>query len=187
MVTLPAQIADWSLDSTADPASGFRLTGADNELLRVYRHPSGETIRLYVGYHQYQKEGKELTDGRSRSPRGVTSRITLALPSETVELNQLLLPSAGGQAGVLFWYDVNGRILTNLYVAKGYTIWDALTRGRTNAAVVMIEWRADDADLERARAMAVGFADAVVPLLRGYLPSQRASHGNAQLVTQSTP
>ena len=41
---------------------------------------------------------------------------------------------------MLFWYDVNGRIVADFYRLKSYTIWDAVTRRRTNGAVVMIAW-----------------------------------------------
>ncbi|HEU4938198.1 MAG TPA: exosortase W [Vicinamibacterales bacterium] len=170
--TLPAQIDGWSADATEDSASGFRLAGADDELVRAYRHPSGETVRLYVGYHRYQIQGKELTDGRIGA--GVFSTIRLPLTSESVEINRSLQTKAGNRAGLVFWYDVNGRILSNLYLAKGYTLWDGFTRGRTNAALVMIEWRGRAGeDTEGAEQRVLQFADAVVPLLRDYLPSLR--------------
>ena len=104
-------IADWSLDSTADSTSGFRLTGADNELLRVPGILGGNdpTARAITN----TRRRRELTDGRSRAPRSESSQISLALPSEIIELNRVVLPKAGAQTGMLFWYDVNGRILTN--------------------------------------------------------------------------
>jgi len=187
LLTLPSQIAEWSMDPLADSTPGFRLAGADNELFRAYRHPSGKTIRFYVGYHQYQQEGKELLDGNNRTDQGESSQVSLVLPSEeTVALNQIVERRPDSRKGVLFWYDVNGRIVTSLYLAKGFTIWDALTSGRTNGAFVRIEWSAADAaDFEHARQMALGFADAVVPLLREYLPSQHARRADARASIES--
>ena len=185
---LPAQIDEWSADANEDSASAFRLAGADDELLRAYRHPSGETVRLYVGYHQYQIEGKELTDARIGA--GVFSTIRLPLTSGSVEVNQSLQTKAGNRTGLVFWYDVNGRILTNLYLAKGYTLWDGFTRGRTNAAVVMIEWQARAGeDAEGAKQRVLRFADAVVPLLRDYLPSLRDAreHETPTVAERVTP
>jgi len=165
--TLPEHIGAWSADPAVDSQSGFRLAGADNELVRTYRHPSGETVRLYVGYHQSQTEGKELRDGRNGP--GVFSTVRLPVTSEIVEVNQ----------GTLFWYDVNGRILTNLYVAKGYSVWDAVTRRRTNAALVRIDWNAREGNAESAEHCAVEFAEAIVPLLRDYLPSLSDDRGGS--------
>jgi exosortase len=158
----PAQIHNWSADPTLASATAFRLLGADNELVRIYRHSDGETIRLYVGYLQNQTEGKEL-----RPP--------------TVELKPAVhqLPD-GAQTGMLFWYDVNGRVLSNLFAAKAYTVWDALTRRRTNAAVVMIQWTSGSPDhIEHSRERVREFADALVPLLRDYFPSSHDADGGA--------
>ena len=169
---LPSHIAGWAADSTSDWSSGFRVPGADNELVRAYRHSSGSTLRLYVGYHQYQTQGKELVDGRSAAVTGIVSTIRLPAASRTIELNQWMPPTSRARTGMLFWYDVNGRILTNLYQAKAYTIWDAVTRRRTNAAIVAIEWEARSGDdFARAQEDALRFADAVVPVLRDFLPS----------------
>jgi hypothetical protein len=77
---------------------------------------------------------------------------------------------------MLFWYDVNGRIVTNLYLAKAYTVWDALAHRRTNAAAVAIQWQAASGDdFIHAGEDALRFADAVAPLLREYLPSGGAA------------
>jgi hypothetical protein len=71
---------------------------------------------------------------------------------------------------VVFWYDVNGRVVPDVYRVKGYTLWDAFTRRRTNGAVVMIAWDAHNG-LESARQDAVEFAQALLPVLRQHLPS----------------
>ena len=74
--------------------------------------------------------------------------------------------------GLLFWYDVNGRIVTDVYRLKSYTIWDAVTRRRTNGAVVMIAWGGPAGTASDAiRQQAIRFAQALIPLLRQHLPS----------------
>jgi len=74
--------------------------------------------------------------------------------------------------GVLYWYDLNGRVFSSMYRAKQYMVWDALTRGRTNGAVVMIEWESGDAlDAESSRRQAASFAQSILPLLPTFIPS----------------
>jgi hypothetical protein len=74
--------------------------------------------------------------------------------------------------GLLFWYDMNGRIVSDIYRLKSYTIWDAVTRRRTNGAIVMIAWDGPaGAKSEASRERAIGFAQALVPVLRRHLPS----------------
>jgi EpsI family protein len=72
---------------------------------------------------------------------------------------------------ILFWYDINGRILANGLTAKASTIWDALTRGRTNGALVMV-YRDPEPNVtqESSSAELKDFAVEVLPILRNYLP-----------------
>jgi hypothetical protein len=72
----------------------------------------------------------------------------------------------------LFWYDFNGRMFSNLYLAKRYMVWDALTRRRTNGAVVMVAWESlSDSDAEMSRIKAAEFAQAILPVLTKFIPS----------------
>lgn len=187
---LPNQINEWTMDPIGDgtgrrfqgiaddlvgaypsPAGERRFAAVDDELMRAYRTPSGDRVQVYIGYYRHQQQGKELAGEVSHSLQAVASPVSITLGEKTLELREVVQPS-DAQKGVVFWYDVNGRIVPNIYVAKGYTIWDALTRRRTNGAVVMIAWESRGGEgSERARQDAIGFAQALVPVLRQHLPS----------------
>lgn len=191
--SLENRIDDWTVDiSPKDPAVRFpgidddlvdvgaypsptgehRFTGADDELVRRYRSPSGARAQLYVGYYQHQEQDKELTGDASVALAAVASNLTLKTESGPVEISEIVREKAGTRRGVLFWYDVNGRIVTDVYRLKSYTTWDAVTRRRTNGAVVMIAWDGPaGAQSEAARQHAIEFAQAVMPVLRRHLPS----------------
>ena len=120
-----------------------RFIAVDEELVRVYRNPSGNRVRLYIGYYHRQEDGKELTGDTGAALAIAASPVTVTTESQELELNEIVRTTSGTRRGVLFWYDVNGRIVSDFYRLKSYTIWDAVTRRRTNGAVVMIAW--DDA------------------------------------------
>jgi EpsI family protein len=187
---LPGQIGDWTLDVTAATPRNYRfpyvandlvqadgppaerpVSFPDDELVRTYRSRSGQRLRLYIGYHRSQEHGKDLAGALSHSLRAAVSNITLEAVGDGVQINQVAQGRPGSPRGILFWYDVNGRIVTSTSRLKAYTIWDGLIRRRMNAAVVMIEWDGRGEDLERAPAEAIAFAEALLPVLRGYLPS----------------
>ena len=117
-----------------------RFIATDDELVRVYRNSSGERVTLYIGYYHRQVDGKELTGEAGAALAAAASRVTLTSESGTLDVNEIVRAKAGARRGVLFWYDINGRIVSDLYRLKSYTIWDAMTRRRTNGAVVMIAW-----------------------------------------------
>ena len=187
----PRQIDSWTIDTTVEPVTarfpaiddatldaypsasgGRRFAAVDDELVRAYRGPTGERVRLYIGYHRYQQDGKELTGEASRLLGAAASLVPLRLESETVAVNEVVRRTTGIERGLLFWYDVNGRTIPNIYLAKAYTLWDALTRRRTNGAVIMVEWESPTGGQSGvARQGAIGFVRALLPLLPGYMPS----------------
>jgi EpsI family protein len=170
--TIPMVIGNWTADPTASPTQ-FSFTGVEDQLARVYRNNLGSRIELYVGYHHYQTEGKEFgaalhqTLNREASP--------LDLSANDGRVNQSGTGREKAPARALFWYDVNGRLLGNAYEARAYTVWDAITTRRTNAAVVVVAWDGDGGRTGVAATDAIGFARALTPLLRQYLPA-----GNGQ-------
>lgn len=149
-----------------------RFSAVDQELVRVYRNSSGNRVQLYVGYYHRQEEGKELTGDAGAALAIAASPLTLTTASRTLELNEIIRAQAGTRRGVLYWYDINGRLVSDFYRLKSYTIWDAVTRRRSNGAVVMIAWdEAAGAQSETAREHAIEFARALLPVLRRYLPA----------------
>jgi EpsI family protein len=186
---LPAQIGDWTVDSSdptverlveldsefvgAYPGSQVRrFASVDDELIRTYRSPRGMRVELYVGYYRRQEQGKELSSDAGHALDGLSSPVEIALDSGSVELGQLVVSKSGTERGLLFWYDVNGRVVRNVYSAKLYTLWDAVSRRRTNGAVVMVGWTTPSGpESASARTEALGFVEALVPSLRLQLPS----------------
>lgn len=170
--TLPDSIADWTTDTLVQPV-GERFSGVDDELVRVYRSPSGEHVRLYVGYHRYQAQGKELVDDANAALNAAGSPVLVPMGSnEAVELHQFVRQRAGSTTQVVYWYDMNGRITANKYAAKAYMIWDAITRRRTNGAVVMVDCeRPASLKTDGLQPREIGFVQALLPLLRDYIPS----------------
>lgn len=185
----PTQIGGWSLEPRPKPArfpaldddlvqaypspeGAHRFLAIDDELVRAYRNASGQEVRLYIGYHRSQREGKELSGEAGHLLNAASTPIQLQWGSQTVELGEVVRDGRTGKRGVLYWYDLNGRVVGNIYQAKKYMVWDALTRQRTNAAVVMIQWESEDrTDAEASRLKAVAFAQSILPLLPNFIPS----------------
>jgi len=84
------------------------------------------------------------------------------LSNDTTVLREVVQQREQGPRGVLFWYVVNDRVTSNIYVAKLYTLWDAMTKWRTHGAVVMVAWDGGETDHNRGRAAALDFAGALL-------------------------
>jgi EpsI family protein len=188
---LPGRIDDWTMETIAEPSvaqfavvdddlvgahpgndAERRFVGVDDELVRAYRNAAGQQIRLYVGYYRYQEDGKKLAGSASAALHAASSRVTVHLGAETIALNQVVQPLRATKRGVLFWYDLNGRVAASMYLAKAYMMSDALTRGRTNGAVIMVGWDCPaGADFDASQQRAAGFVRALLPLLPQFIPS----------------
>jgi EpsI family protein len=185
----PERIGEWSLETRPTPArfpaiddelvhaypspEGERhFTAIDDELVRAYRNASGERVRLYIGYHRSQREGKELAGEASHLLNAAATPVLVQVGSHTVELSQIVQVRSGNTKGLLYWYDLNGRVLSDMYLAKKYMVWDALTRRRTNGAVVMVEWESrGNAGAESLQVKAAAFVQALLPLMPKFIPS----------------
>jgi EpsI family protein len=154
------------------PTGEHRFSAVDDELVGAYRNSSGAKVQLYVGHYRRQEQGKELAGDAGHALQSSASALTLDQGSGAPPIGEITQERAGKMRGVLFWYDINGRIVSDIYHAKGYMMWDALTRRRTNGAVIMIAWEGPDGVQSGAnRELAIDFAQALMPILRDRLPS----------------
>ena len=148
------------------------FSGVDDELVRTYRNSAGERVQLYIGYYRSQHEGKQLFGRENSALRSASSTMNIDVEPHAIEINQVVQQHDGISRGLLFWYDVNGRVLADMRRAKVYAIWDALTRRRSNGAVVMVAWDGSDDDESGAsREQAADFVRALLPLLPQFIPS----------------
>jgi EpsI family protein len=189
--TFPNQIGAWTLETVQapmtdkfpaiddalvhaypTPAGEHHFTALDDELVRTYQDSAGQRVRLYIGYHRSQREGKELAGGAGHILNVAATPISVSFGDGAVELRQVQQNLTNSARGLLYFYVINGRVFSNLYLAKRYMVWDALTRRRSNGAVVMVAWESDSgADAEGSRMKAAQFAQAILQLLPKFIPS----------------
>jgi EpsI family protein len=182
---LPGTLGSWRLasveSSTKDAAgitenlvgayptsAGVRtFAGVDDEIALLYENSSPVRLRLYVGYYRRQQEGRELAGDAGQVLATASTPVVLTVGSDTVRAREVVRATDGVQRGVLYWFDIDGRVVSDRYLAKAYTLWNGLTRQRTNGAVVMISWESTTTAPD-ARAEAIAFARELLPLLRNY-------------------
>ena len=169
LTAFPTSVGDW-LGRRADARDAvFRVEGADQELVRVYEHPESSALQLYVAYLASQQHGKKIVDYRTAQLHEGAEIAEIALrPGHTVAVNRGHLHGPSGDRPILFWYDIDGRVITNRYLARLETMRSALVHGRTNGALVLIASERGD-DRATARRLEV-FARELLPQLRTYFP-----------------
>ncbi len=120
----------------------------DDYILAEYQEPTSPfpPINLYVAYYRSQSAGQSIHSPQSCLPGGgwvFASQVPVALnahpQSENPPVVNLAIIKKGHQRQLmLYWFHQRHRIVTNEYLVKWYLLWDALTQGRTDGALVRV-------------------------------------------------
>lgn len=148
--------------------------GVDDYVLRRYRDPQGSSIWLYVGYYVSQR----LSD-RVHSPQvclpGAGWYIVENRPhpvrigERTVVVNKAVVQKGEARQLVLYWYDIQGRIVARDGEASRVLAWGALTRRRSDEALVRLN-SPIAGSVEETLARQTAFLQLAFPVLEQYLP-----------------
>jgi EpsI family protein len=163
MTEFPRIIGNWSGQDIAFTEPPFKYFSADTELKRVYKDNSGREIKLYIGYFASQDQDREIVNYRFDPLQQNAKVIRIPIGSDVIVIKNKI----DNKASVYFWYDINGKALTDRYAAKAATIFDAFLHRRTNAAIVVIA--ADRAEKEKAD---IQFVKDLFPVIQTYLETK---------------
>jgi len=118
----------------------------DDYLLVDFAEEPGKPVNFYVAYYATQRKGESAHSPRTCIPGGGWEMVGLAEHAvEGVRMNgrPLVVNRAVIQMGeqkqlTYYWFQQRGRVITNEYLVKWFIFWDALTRNRTDGALVRL-------------------------------------------------
>ncbi len=173
----PAQIGEWSGKQEAmEQVFLDSLTLSDYAIV-TYGDGKGRSINFYTAYYESQRKGESIHSPETCLPGGgwvfrEAGGTDVSLGNGgAMRVNRAFMEKSGTKQLAYYWFSMRGRVLTNLYQAKIYTFWDALTKHRTDGALVrLITPVYEDEGLADAEARLQGFTRTIVPVLRGYIP-----------------
>jgi EpsI family protein len=134
----PSRLGDWTASFGTGSRAGAdsRWPGADSELRRRYRRPDGASVDLYVAYFESQQQNKEIVSHRSADLHARATKIDVVEPANG-NFQANYVPADGRMAATLFWYHLDAPE-TSRYVVKARTLLNAMSRNRSNGAVVVL-------------------------------------------------
>jgi EpsI family protein len=148
----------------------------DEYLDRVYSRAGSQPIALYVGYYESQRTGDTMHSPKNCLPGGGweplrTRRVTVPVSERAqVPVNEYLVAKGLDRQLVIYWYQSRGRAVASEYWGKVWLVADAITRNRTDGALVRVATPVG-ADEEKARADAMEFVQAFYPQLARFVPN----------------
>lgn len=142
-----------------------------------YKNHQGKSINFYTAYYESQRKGESTHSPETCLPAGGwlfreagTTTIPIAKGKE-MTVKRAFMEKLGQKQLTYYWFSQHGRILTNIYQIKFYTFWGALTKHRTDVALVrLITPVYEKETLDDAEKRLQGFAKEIVPILNKYVP-----------------
>ena len=175
----PVQVGEWS-----GTRHGMEQRFVDSLDLSVYviidyHNPKDKVINLYVAYYESQRKGESIHSPATCLPGSGwlfrdAGAITLYTPGYnpgSIKVNRAYMEKLGSKQLSYYWFPQRGRILNNAYQLKVFAFWDALTKQRTDGALVrLITPVLESEELKQADARLQKFTQMIVPVLEEYIP-----------------
>lgn len=174
----PLEISMWKGSRTAMDQLYLDTLKLDDYSMVDYRDPSGKTVSLYVAYYGSQSKGGSIHSPATCLPgsgwnfeeSGAVS-VPLGGRAGAMQVSRAYMHKDGMKELTYYWFPQRGRNLTNTWQLKFYNFWDALTKRRTDGALVRLitplyeRERPEDAE-RRLQA----FTREVAPVLSRFIP-----------------
>ncbi|MBB5087486.1 VPLPA-CTERM-specific exosortase XrtD [Roseospira marina] len=180
LATFPLSIDGWSGTERAILPTQLETLQVDDYIVADYENPQVDTpVNLYVAWYDAQDRratihspavcipagGWEITDlsDTTLTPDGMDTPLTV---------NRSVIVNGTQRQLVYFWFELRHRRLTDELRIKLANVWDALTLGRTDGALVrVITPIRQSEDPEDADARLRAFLGDALPLLDAYVPN----------------
>ena len=168
---LPFVIGKWKGEDINYEKRAYNVQGADFELNRVYSNDKGRKIKLYLGYYEFQKQDKKFIHYKLQSLYDNAEEMSIPMESNGfVQVNKTMLKEGFQNSLILYWYDLNGRIVSSNYKAKFIMALDGLIHRRTNGAIIIVS--GDIKNRDDIRVLLddeIDFVRNALPVLKQYL------------------
>lgn len=175
-VDFAMQIGEWQGSPLPVETQFISTLRFDDYLLADFAAAGSSPITLYMAYYQSQRKGQSAHSPQSCIPGGgweITSKRMVDLPMGrlTEPVNRVLIQKDRQKQLVLYWFKQRDRMLSNEYLVKLYLLWDALTRQRSDGALIRLSAAVDLGEDEQAvEERLLRFAQTIQPQLHRYIP-----------------
>ena len=159
----------------------LKVLRVSDYMMRKYQPLPGEgrgqsPVFLYVGYYQSQRTGAAYHSPKNCLPGAGWQFVESAdVPISVgggppIVINRAIIQKGLEKQIVLYWYHDRGRVIASEYWAKGYMVWDAMTKNRTDGSLVRISMTVVTT-VEDAEREATAFLRDMWPVLNDYMPA----------------
>ncbi|HUG73292.1 MAG TPA: VPLPA-CTERM-specific exosortase XrtD, partial [Steroidobacteraceae bacterium] len=162
----PLQLEPWRGRRERMEKQYLDVLQLDDYILADYAADGPAPVNFYVAYYASQRGSGAAHSPASCLPGGgwrMTEFDRHEIPAGAsgtgVAVNRVIIEQGEQRQLVYYWFQQRGRNITNEYLVKWYLLWDALTRNRTDGAMVrLITPLPRGEDVQAADARLMGFS-----------------------------
>ena len=175
----PLKIADWKGATGTLEENILESLKTEDYIISDYVNENGKLVNFYVAYYADQAAGSAAHSPRACIPGGgwlikelsVKTLDGVKFEGKPLKVNRLLIKKGDYTQVVYYWFQQRGRDITNEWLVKWFLFWDAMTRNRTDGALVRLTAFVNPGeDQSVADDRLVEFARVVYPYLSDYIP-----------------
>ena len=177
--SFPLRVGAWQGQRTALQQVYLDTLKLDDYFLGDYAGPSLRPVNLYMAWYDSQTSGVSTHSPRSCLPGGGWRIVDLRefpiaavhAGKQSLRVNRAFIEYGADRELVYYWFQQRGRVITNEYLVKWYLFWDALTRHRTDGALVrlIVPVRAGELPDQSDRELSL-FLASIWPQLNRFVP-----------------
>ncbi len=132
-------VAHWHKVVPLVLAFPIRMETANQEAMAVYQDPAGVELHVYTAYFERQSPGTELIDiTTARLHEGAEAIMIPIAENRTIRVNKGIYKRNERMHLILFWYEMEGQVVSKWTDVKWLTLWNALTKRHTSGSVVIV-------------------------------------------------
>lgn len=175
----PTSAGEWSGRSVPLTSDVEEVLGATDYVQTFYTSGNPRTpVSFFSAWYETQTEGEGLHSPEVCLPGGGWEIYSLenhevSVPDTvygTFEVNRAVIQKGLDQQLVYYWFEQRGTRMTNDVAAKLSVMWDSLTRGRSDGAIVRFTTPIEDDDVAAADARIQEMMEELLPRLPSYIP-----------------
>lgn len=177
LTAFPIELGKWKgVELPPLTAREQEVLKADDYLWRIYER-DGVKAGLFMAYYESQRSGDAIHSPKNCLPGAgwePTTSETVKIerpgqPGKTFSVNHFRVEKNGQEQDILYWYQANQRVFSSEYAGKFYLVYDALTKHRTDGALIRISIARNNRS-DQTLAAAKDFAAQLSLVLPNFLP-----------------
>jgi EpsI family protein len=173
--SLPYTMGNWKGQEQPLPERIVQAAGVSDYTNRVYVQSPDPPVLLYIGYYASQRTGDTIHSPKNCLPGAGWNPISAGyatIPLTTarqIVVNDYIIQKDLNKQMVLYWYQGRGRVIASEYAGKFWMVTDAVSRNRTDGALVRLITPMNDGEA-KARMRLISFAQSLFPDLDAIIP-----------------